>query len=337
VSAGAGAGEDPTGDAADEPVGPSAGQSGGLPVGLPVGGRRRSLRFLRAVLLLAAFGLGVYAVARDLSGFVDAVQRIGLLNGVVALGLVIVGLYGSAATWRACVASTVGALPWGPATQVFFVSQLGKYLPGGLWTVLAQVDAAKRLGLSRSRMGVGAVLFLVFHVLTALLLAALLLPWVALDLVSSYWWSFALVLPLLLALIPSVLTRIIDRGLRLARRGGLPVALRGRDVAEPVGWLAMTWLAYGAALFVLVRPLASDTGAGTLFVVSAGGFALAWVVGVLVVPAPAGLGPREVVLYLALLPVAGAAGATSVAIVVRVAHTLSDLLLAGIHVRRLRP
>ena len=303
----------------------------------PAGVRRRSIRVVRAVLLLAAFGLGVYAIARDLTGFTEAVQQIGWLRGVVAFVLVVVGLYGSAATWRACVASMVGVLPWRQVRQAFFVTQLGKYLPGGLWTVLAQVDVAKRLGLSRSRMGMGAVLFLVFHVLTALLVAALLLPWVALDLLGSYWWSFVLALPLLLVLIPSVLSRVIDLGLRLLRGGGLPVPLRSRDVAEPVGWLAVTWFAYGAAVFVLVRPLSPDTGAGTLFVIATGGFALAWAVGVLVVPAPAGLGPREVVLYLALIPVAGAAGATSVTIVVRVVHTLSDLVLAGIHVRRLPP
>lgn len=294
-------------------------------------------RVLRAGLVLLAFGLGAYAVARDADRFLAATATIGVANGLGALALVLVGLVCSAAMWRACVGATAGFLPWRAALQVFFVSQLGKYLPGGVWTVLAQVDAAKRHRLSRSRMGVGALLFLVFHLLTALLLAAVLLPWTTPELLGSYGWSFVLALPLLVALVPPILTRLTDWALQRLRREPLPRRLAARDVGVPLAWLVPTWLAYGGALFVLLRPLAADTPAVPLFVLATGSFALAWAVGLLVVPAPAGLGAREVVLYLALAPVAGAAGATSVAIVIRVVHTVADLLLATGHLRRLRP
>jgi glycosyltransferase 2 family protein len=231
--------------------------------------------------------------------------------------------------------ATAGPIDAGSARTIFFVSQLGKYLPGAVWTVLAQVDAARRHGLSRTGMGIGAVLFLVFHVLTALLAAALLLPWGAPQLLGAYWWSFALTPLLLVAFVPAVLSRLVTLAARITRRRPMALDLQVRDVAVAVAWLVLVWLAYGAAMYVLVRPLAPETPAVALAVLGTGAFALAWAVGVLVLPAPAGVGPRELVLFVALSPVIGPTAATSIAVVTRVVHTLGDLALAGVHLRRL--
>jgi uncharacterized membrane protein YbhN (UPF0104 family) len=65
-----------------------------------------------------------------------------------------------------------------------------------------------------------------------------------------------------------------------------------------------------------------------LFVTCVGAFALAWVAGLLVLIAPAGLGAREVVLVLVFAPMVGAAAATSVALLLRVCHVLVDVVLA---------
>jgi len=44
--------------------------------------------------------------------------------------------------------------------------------------------------------------------------------------------------------------------------------------------------------------------------------------------APAGVGAREAVLVLALTPLLGLAAATTVSLLLRVAHTVADMLLA---------
>ena len=280
---------------------------------------------IRFLLLAAAVVLGVYAIARDADGFVSAVTDIGTLRAFAAFLCIGAGLLASAETWRTAVAATSGPVPRRAGRQVFFVTQLGKYLPGAVWTVVGQVDAAKRLSLSRSHMALGAVLFIVLHVLTGLLVAALLLPVTAPDVMRTYTWAFALVPLLLVAMLPRVLSRTMDVALRVVGQARLSAPLGARDVLVPSAWLLLTWSAFGLALTIVAEPLAAHTGFVQLIGISTGAFGLAWAVGVLVVPAPAGVGVREVVLFLALAPILGATEATSVAILTRVLHTAADL------------
>lgn len=291
-------------------------------------GTRRARDLVRGGLVLAAVGLGVAAVARDVDGFVNSIRQIGLWSVVLALGLTLLGLLVSAEVWRLNVASVAGRIPSGSARRIFFVSQLGKYLPGALWPVLAQIDSARRYQLSGSRMAIASLLFLALHMLTGLLVIAGLLPWAAPDVLRAYPWVVALVPLLVAGLIPAILGRVVDRMLRLMRRPPLPSRLRAKDVVAPCLWLLVTWLCYGLGTVALTAPLVADPVDVQLLAVALGGFAMAWVVGVLVLPAPAGIGPREVVFVLAFSPLVGVTEATSIAIVLRVIHTTADLLLA---------
>ena len=284
---------------------------------------------LRVLLLLTALALGVYAIARDTEGFLAAIAEVGVSRTGGALVLVTLGLLASAETWRSSIAAIAGKMDRRSAHRIFFVTQLGKYLPGAVWTVLGQVEAAKRHALSGSRMGIGALLFLVIHVVTGLVVAAVLLPWSSPHALGAFGWSIPLAPLLACLLVPRVLTRIVSVVLRLLHRPGLPGPLSWRDVAVPLAWMLLTWSLYGLALAAVAQPLAGDAPIQLIAVVGIGIFALGWVVGVLVIPAPAGLGAREVTLFIGLGPLVGATGATSIAIILRVIHTLADLLLAA--------
>lgn len=307
----------------------------------PTGGlRRRLLTAVRAGFVLAAVGLGVAAIARDLDGFRAALATIGASRAAAALALVVVGLLVSAEVWRTSVVPVTGALTRPASRAIFFVSQLGKYIPGGLWTIAAQVDLARRYGLRRSAMGVGALLYLGFHVATGVVVAAVLVPLGTPGLLREQAWVPVVGVLSVIGLLPPVLDRVVRLGLKVLRQPPLPAPLTARDIARPVGWLVVVWAAFGLATYVVAAPLvaAEPAAAGsavggpaaTLLVLSVGGFALAWVVGVLVLPAPAGVGAREVALVLALAPVLSVTQATSVAVVLRVAHAVADLGLAAV-------
>jgi glycosyltransferase 2 family protein len=292
------------------------------------GGRARDI--VRVVLVVLAVALGAAAISRDVDGFMDSLGAIGHWGALLAFFLTLCGLLLSAEAWRLNVCSLVGAIHRGAARRVFFVSQLGKYLPGAVWPVLAQVDAARRLRLSGSRMAMAALFFLALHLLTGLIVVAGVLPWAAPGVLFAYPWVLLPVPLLVVALVPPVLQRLVDLGLRILRRPPLPGRLQRRDVVPPSLWLMATWLAYGLGTLAVTAPLAANGVSVPLVAVSFGGFAMAWVVGLLVLPAPAGIGAREVVFVLALSPLLGVTEATSVAIVLRVVHTAGDLVLAAV-------
>ena len=53
-----------------------------------------------------------------------------------------------------------------PASGVFLVGQLGKYLPGSVWSVVAQTEMAARLGVPRRRTGIVGLVTMALALLT---------------------------------------------------------------------------------------------------------------------------------------------------------------------------
>ena len=121
-----------------------------------------------------------------------------------------------------------------------------------------------------------------------------------------------------------------DRIARWAARRGVTVAgpMRGRTLALLIAINAAGWAATaaGATLLAdgLLGPVAPD--AFTLL----GAFALSSVVGALMPLLPAGLGPRDAALTLALTPVIGPGAATVLALALRVVSFAGELLAIAV-------
>ena len=71
--------------------------------------------------------------------------------------------------WRTLLRDLGSDLHLAPASGVYFVGQLGKYLPGSLWSVLVQADIASHLKVPRRRTAVTGLLALGLALLTGLL------------------------------------------------------------------------------------------------------------------------------------------------------------------------
>jgi glycosyltransferase 2 family protein len=300
-----------------------------VPPSPATGTRRRWAAALRVGFVVLAAALCVYAIARDVDGFRAALGDVGPTRAVLSLVFVVLGLLASAEVWRAAIASVAGTLPHGTARRIFFVTQLGKYIPGGVWTIAAQVGAARRHGLQRANMGIGALLFLAYHLASGVVVAAVLLPLGFPGLLREHPWVLAITAAAVVGVVPPVLSRGIDLGLRVLRRPPLERRLRTADVAPPLAWMLVVWACFGVSSYLVTLPLLQTGGRGELLLAASGAFALAWVVGILVIPAPAGVGAREVVFVLVLAPLLGTTGATSAAVLLRVLHSLADLGLAA--------
>jgi hypothetical protein len=259
----------------------------------------------------------------------EALGRTGVAASVGSLAAVLVGLFASAMVWRELLADLGTRLPLRTALHVFFLGQLGKYLPGSVFAVAAQMELGRDQGVSRSRVGTASLLFMGVLTAMGLLVAAVALPLTSPDALRDYFWVL-LVLPVgLVCLAPPVLTRLVAALLRVLRRDPLERPLSARGIGASLGWALAMWLAYGAHVLLLVLPQ-PRTGTGNLPLLSLGGYALAWTVGFLFLLAPAGALIRETVLVLAFAPVLDRPAATAVAVVSRGVMTLGDLLWGAI-------
>ncbi len=286
-----------------------------------------SSRVVRIGFVVVAATLGVVAIARQWDGIREAVTRLSPAAMGAALLAVMGALLLSMVLWRLLLAGLGSPLPYVLSARVLFVSQLGKYVPGTVWPMLAQMEIGRDHGVPRRRSVTVFVLLMLFTFATGLLVATGTLPLVGAEELRRFRWIFLLTPALLVLLHPRVLNPLLDRLLRMTRRPGLEVPLTfGVSCRAVLAGIAQ-WVAYGVHVWVLGVQLGADPAA--MAPLAVGGFALAWCVGYLGVITPAGLGVREVALVAILSPVLPPADAIVLALASRVIITVADLLLAG--------
>ncbi len=290
---------------------------------------RPSPRLLRRVGIGVALVLATVAIVKSGGAVLAHVDELSWSAVLLALVAVLGGLLASLMAWRALLADLGSPLPFAPASRVFFLGQLGKYVPGSVWPVVAQMEMGKEHGIPKARSGVVGLLTVAIALVAGLLVAALTLPFTSAEAASTYWYVF-LAVPLLGGLLlPPVFNPLIDRALRLARRGGLERPLTARGLGVALIWSLVSWAGFGTQMWLIVRTLGQD-GRANVLPLAVGAFALAWTAGFLVIFVPSGFGVREVVLIVALSQVLTKDQATLAALVSRALMTLGDGVVAGV-------
>jgi glycosyltransferase 2 family protein len=288
--------------------------------------RLASSRPVRWGFVALTVGLGGYGVAREWTGIRSALSRLGFLPVAGATLSVLAGLFATMLVWRLLLAALGSPLPVRTAARIMFIGQLGKYLPGSVWPILAQMELGHAHQVPRHRSATASVLAMVLALLAGLLTALIALPFVAGS--TPYLWALLAAPILLILLHPKLLNSVLNRLLRLAKRPPLESPLTGRAITGALAWAFASWILFGLQIWLLATRLGAPDGKTALLAI--GGFAFAWSVGFLVVFAPAGLGLREVLLVATLSPVLSVGAATAVALVSRVLMTIGDLLSAAV-------
>ncbi len=286
--------------------------------------------------LCVAVGLLGWALLSRWDEVAPALAQVGWSAFALATLAASVALAFNALSWRAVMRAVGLAAPVGEAAAVFLISQPGKYVPGAVWPVLAQAEFAREHGVSRAKALTGSLVAMIVGVATAGVVGATALLAAAPGSLADYWWAVVVAVGLVALLVPPVLARVVALALRVTRRGDQVVAIGARPLVISAGWSVLNWLALGVQAWLLLRPLAPH--AQSAVALATGAFALSWLVGFLVVIAPAGIGPREAALVAALASVATAPQALAVAVLSRAAMTVADLmgLAVGLALRAAR-
>lgn len=274
---------------------------------------------VRAVFLAVVVGCMAWSLDGRWDEVARAVRRVHPLALGAAVLLTCVGLLATSVVWRRTLAAFGHDVPRREARSVFFVSQLGKYVPGAVWAIGVQARLAARHAVPVRVTVTTALMFTGIHLLTAGLVAGVLVATGLAPAPGPRWlWGLGAA-ACVAGFVPAVTRRL------LRRAAGTDLVVGWREPVAVVALMALAWTAYALALLLLVEDR-SPAALGVL----AGAFALGYVAGVLVVVAPAGLGAREATFVAVLSPVTGLPVATAVALLARVVHTVADVLLAAV-------
>lgn len=292
------------------------------------------LRFSLLIIVLSCCGYGLYT---EWPQVVPALGRLRWYAVALSLAAAMTGTGCQMLAWRTILADLGSPIPVRAAGRISFIAQLGKYVPGGVWAVAAQVELGHDYRIPRSRSLSAVVVSLVVTLGSGLAVALATLPFVAPGLARHYWWVLAVVPLVGVSLCPPVLGRLLHRVTSLIRSEPYAAWPSWRGLGRALGWNLAGWLFLGTQVAIIVANMDGDRAASAL--VAVGGYALAFSAGMLLVVVPSGIGAREVILALALAPVLPHGAAIAVALVTRGISAFSDLALgaAGAVAGRRRP
>lgn len=270
----------------------------------------------------------IWFVGRSLAGQWEALRQAewevtiapGWLLLSVCLVLATFGL--QIESWRTILSGWGQHLGWVAAARTWFLANLGRYLPGKVWSVAGMIVLAARQGVATWASTASAVVLQVIGLGAALALVAATLPAADAGLRVVVGATVAAGTLALMAWPPAIraMQSLVPR---LSELRPLPptALLLGSGLS------ALGWVSYGTSFWALSR------GLGQPHVLSlglaTGVFALAYTAGLLAIFAPGGAVVREAVLLALLAPVLGPGAALTLAVASRMLLTVLELVVAA--------
>ncbi|WGD38086.1 lysylphosphatidylglycerol synthase domain-containing protein [Lysinibacter sp. HNR] len=284
---------------------------------------------LRYLLLAAVIGFALYYLVSQWSEVSKALKLISWPSLLVSFFFLLSGLFAGTMSWVSVLNGLGAPVSVPRGAQIMLVGQLGKYVPGSVWSYLMQMELGRQYGISRPRILITSLYAAGIGVVASLLLGALALPAV-IQYQRELLWLFALLPVGLTCLHPRVMTWLASLVLKIFRRPPLDHIVSFKTVSSALGWALFSYLAYGGHLWILVNSLDSPTFMS--FILLTGAISLGFTISLFAFILPSGVGIREVVLVGSMALIITASQATAITLVSRVMFTLADLAAAGIAV-----
>jgi hypothetical protein len=285
--------------------------------------RSRTRRFYRSVLFLAAIAAVVWFFARNIEQLRRFDFRFDWRFLAAAFLSISAALLARFAVWVRLSRAMTLAAPAANSARAYFLSNLGRYVPGKLGLTLVRIEAYENHP-------AGLVVLATAVEFICSIVAAFILAFVGFASTTAYlsgvlrWLPLACIAPLLAILSPPVIRRIAAATSRITGAVPFDRIPRFREILALVGLYVLPELLHGLGLFCVLNAFV-DVPASHYLAVT-GAYYAANLVGLVAVFAPGGIGVREGVLFLVLPALVGKEAAIVAAIVVRFVTLAVELL-----------
>jgi uncharacterized membrane protein YbhN (UPF0104 family) len=282
--------------------------------------------WLRRVLLIAVVaGAGYYLVSRW-DEFWSALATVPWYSAVLSLAAIVAGMVVSVFGWQTVINDLGEPVSRVRGAQIYLVSQLGKYVPGSVWAYVLQMELGRKAGLPRARVFVSSLVQLAVSMVAMLTLGMIALPKL-LDQNPRAVFLYVALPCSLIALHPKVMTFGVNLVLRMLRKAPLDHELRWTTIAKTLGLSTLTYVLFGLHLWLLATP--GRTPSLNVLLLCIGTIAVGLVAGLVFFLVPSGLGARDILVALVLVPTVGVEAAAAFAVASRVMFTVAELATAG--------
>ncbi len=289
--------------------------------------RKRLANLLGVAIGVAGIAFVTRRIIQDRAEIGDALSSANpawlVVGGV--FGLVAMALIGF--NWLAIIRHGGVPVRWRRGLAWFFVGQLGKYVPGGIWPIVGQAELAHRGATPRPIAYASTAVSMVATFLGAATVGAVAglvdppaSPWIAVLLAAGLVVvAVAITAPAARRSASRVLRRVTNREMQLPEP---------RWFGGVVAFHLPVWLAFSGMNVFAVVALGTEVDAGLvvqLVFVSC----VSWMAGFVIIGVPGGIGVRETIFISMMTAPLGAGVAVAAAVLSRVVSIGVDLAGAG--------
>jgi uncharacterized membrane protein YbhN (UPF0104 family) len=255
------------------------------------------------------------------------------LPGTIAIDWALMGVSGLAVlasyavliwTWQRMVNAWGERLGFAEAARIWFISNLGRYIPGKVWQIGAMGMMAQQAGVSATAAVGSSLVIAIINILAG---SAVAFATGARDLGAPSWALPAVVIAAMLtAATPWLLPIATQVAARLLKREIKTPELPASSVWIAAVGCAIAWVLYGVAFhFMMIALVPTSTGD---VVRSTAAFTASYIAGFVFLFSPGGLGVREEVMFslLGSFSIAFGAKAWLIVIASRVWLTVIEVL-----------
>ena len=282
--------------------------------------RRRWLWAIQAAVAVVVIWLVYRSLQRNWAEFRSLEVHLALRPGWLALALFTVfvtyGFYIEA--WRRLLAGWDQHIGFRAAARAWCLANLGRYIPGKVWSVTGLVVLAQREGVRGSAAAASTVAFqgLVLGTGVAVVAGATPQATSALRLIIGFVIAAGSLAVLVWGPTARWLARMMSASSPLSP---LPLSAVGAGALL----MLLGWATYGFSFWLFIQGLLPDPRIPIL--TACGVFTLSYILGTLALFAPGGIGVRELVMISLLTPYLGSGGAVATSVGSRVLLTIGEV------------
>lgn len=254
---------------------------------------------VRIALLALTFGFIAWALAGQLDELKHSAAQLNVEWKWIALATVIVlATYAVLIeSWRMLLAGWGGELSFGQAVRIWTIANLGRWIPGKVWSVGALGILASEAGVPGAAASGAAILGTALNLGAGFAVIAVLGP-NALETVQPGSSVAAIVLAIgavsAIIALPWIMPPVLNRLARWRKAAPVGSHIKARTLWLVTAINASSWILYGFAFLAFskaVTPSISGTSASFITV-----YCASYLIGYLVLFSPGGLGFREIAL-----------------------------------------
>ncbi len=236
--------------------------------------------------------------------------------------------------WRKLLCYMGYEISYGDAWDIFYIGNLGRYIPGKVWTIAGMAYMAEKVGIPATIAGTSAVFANAYSLVSSFVFFILFL---ILRGTHSTSGSFLWLLPIFLIIVivfifPRNLERVLNVVLKRFGKNRVKIGITTFKALKIVALYLVSGILFGSAFWVFVSAFVGWELINPVFAASA--YIIAYWIGFLAFFVPGGLGVREGTLGLLLMSAIPAGVLIIIAGLSRLAVTIIEILFVVIALLR---